>query len=83
MYYAASKRLDLMLQGAVVDMFAADIFYHKSYLGLFAYIKNNKESDPAVEFVRDHFRNCITLKICKQKNAYQLHQLLNDSIDLS
>ena len=35
MYYAASKRLDLMLQGAVVDMFAADIFYHKSCLGLF------------------------------------------------
>ena len=72
-----------MLQGSVVDIFAADICYHKSCFSYFTYKNKSNELDPAIEFVRDHFRNCIDLKIIKQKQAYLLHELLNDVISLS
>ena len=39
MHYAGAKRFDLMLQGPVVDIFAADIFYHKSCFSSFTYKK--------------------------------------------
>ena len=82
LYFSAAKRLDITLQGDVVDIFAADVYYHKTCLQDFTYIRKEYEDDPMTQFVLDYFCNYINLKICQQKNAYLLHELLNDSIHM-
>ena len=58
-YFSSAKRLDIMTQGTVLELFAADVYYHKICLERFIYVQKN-EPDPAVAFVQEHFRNCIT-----------------------
>ena len=79
LYFTAAKRLDIMLQGDSLDIFAADVFYHNMCLQDFTYIRKEYEDDPTEQFVLDYFCSYINLKICQQKNAYLLHELLNDS----
>ena len=67
LYFTAAKRLDIMMKGTAVDIFAAVVFYHKSCFQSFTYIRKKDEADPLVEFVFDYFRNCTELKICKKK----------------
>ena len=42
--------------------------------------KEAEEVDPMFDVVRNHFFNYVRVKICTQKNAYLLRDLLNDTI---
>ena len=82
-YYDAAKRLDILLSGSARDIFAADIFYHQS-----CYIKfvikpvlqaSNEETERSKrDDVLKLFKYKVKIKIVRDKEAYILHELLND-----
>ena len=45
--------------------------------------KEEEEVDPMIDVVCNHFTSYVSVKICKQKNAYLLHDLLSDAISMS
>ena len=57
LYFTAAKRLDIMMKGTVVDILAADVFYHKTSFQSSTYSRKKDEADSLVEFVLDYFRS--------------------------
>ena len=43
-FYEAAKRLDILLSGTSHNVFAADVFYHKTCYSSFTYTKSQKEA---------------------------------------
>lgn len=59
-YHIAAKRLDLMLQGPAVDVYAVDVYYHAHCMVYFNRLPRQlKEEDPMIEVVLSLFINYI------------------------
>ena len=84
-HYDAAKRLDILLSGSALDIYAADIFHHQSCYIKFAIIQlPNKLSDDIEmqkakkEDILTLFRYKVRTRIVRDKEAYFLHELLKD-----
>ena len=84
--YEASRRLDLLLKGNGSDIWAADIYTHKSCYLHYAYPYEpaiRDEVDKAETLTWKTFLYKIKQKILKEKCAFTLKDLLNDIISIS
>ncbi len=88
-FYVAANRLQIAISGGSHDIFAADIFYHQScYLRLTTRVMSSsvqvKEDEETAKIdVMNEFYGIIREKIIRDKNAYLLHELLKETIDIS
>ena len=84
-FHAASKRLQLLLNGPSHDIFAVDVFYHRSCYMQFA-VRNAREVKCREEIERENRRNDalhtfifkVRTKIVRDECAFLLHELLED-----
>ena len=82
-YYVAAKRLDILLSGGAHDIFAADIFYHQScyikfVVKTYVPVSNEETERSKRDDVLELFMYKVKVKIVRDKEAYLLHELLND-----
>ncbi len=88
-FYVAANRLQIPISRGSHDIFAADIFYHQScYLRLTTRVMSSsvqaKEDEETAKIdVMNEFYGIIRKKIIREKNAYLLHELLKETIDIS
>ena len=89
-YHSAALRFEMATSGAAHDVFAADIYYHKSCYNNF--IKFTEEvslseheivKKEKMDAVLYNFLRYLKQKIIMEKNAYLLIDLLQDIQDLS
>ena len=83
-FYLAAKRLNMLLSGASHDIFAADIFYHRSCYRNYVRTKEQSvdQEKEKLKIQKDNifqvFFSKIRLKIRIDKEAYMLKDLLKD-----
>ena len=83
-FYLAAKRLNMLLSGASHDIFAADIFYHRSCYRNYVRTKEQSvdQGKKNLKIQKDNilqmFFSKIRLKILIDKEAYMLNDLLKD-----
>ena len=83
-FYLAAKRLNMLLSGASHDIFAADIFYHRSCYRNYVRTKEQSvdQEKEKLKIQKDNilqmFFSKIRLKILIDKEAYMLNDLLKD-----
>ena len=81
-WYAGTKRLKLLVSGPSHDIFAVDVYYHQSCYLCFTKTKKASIEDGTnfdKEIVIREFNTYIRVKIIKEKSAYLLNKLLEDS----
>ena len=86
--YDAAKRLEILGSTRDFDLFAVDIYYHKKCYSLFT--KNSQSSnanlaDHANELenkVTELFLRKVEVKVCKDKEAFLLSDLITDLTDM-
>ena len=77
-------RLNIMLQGHAVDLYAADICYHNHCLVYFNRLpKEADEVDPMFDVVRNHFFNYVCVKICTQKNDIYIYIYTKECVSIA
>lgn len=84
--HAAAKRIDVILSGASYDVFAADVYYHKTCYDKFTYTYERKlpaEEDGLVSEVMDGFFKLLQCMVIKDLNAYFLTELIDDIKEMS
>ena len=84
--HAAAKRIDVILSGASYDVFAADVYYHKTCYDKFTYTYERKlpaEEDGLVSEVMDGFFKLFQRMVIKDLNAYFLTELIDDIKEMS
>ena len=83
-FYLAAKRLNMLLSGASHDIFATDIFYHRSCYRNYVRIKKQSvdQEKEKLKIQKDNilqmFFSKTGLKILIDKEAYMLNDLLKD-----
>eukprot|EP00794_Sanderia_malayensis_P008248 gene8248-9129_t len=86
-FYEAAKRLNIILSGAVCDIFAADIYYHKKCYANFVYsyeIKPSEEEKKIIEEeITNHFLRKFKLRAIEAKEAFLITELLKDVGEIS
>ena len=83
----AAKRLDVILSG-FSDIFAADVYYHQScYIKFAINPQVEKKAQKHVDIISADemslFEFKVRTKIVRDREAYLLHELLNDVAELS
>eukprot|EP00794_Sanderia_malayensis_P018600 gene18600-20470_t len=86
-FYEAAKRLNIILSGAVCDIFAADIYYHKKCYANFVYsyeIKPSEEEKKIIEEeITNNFLRKFILRAIEAKEAFLITELLKDVGEIS
>ena len=89
-YHAAAKRLEVILSGSSYDIFALDLYYHKTCYVNFTYAYDKKqpiadkvEKDKLGSEVMDRFFHLFHRKVIKDQNAYLLTELIEDIKEMS
>ena len=87
-FHKAAKRVEILLAGQSHDVHSADLYYHQSCYRSFVRLpkakQSSKELDEQVEIsALNDFFTSIELNILKEENAYLLHQLLEDWLQMT
>ena len=86
-FHEAAKRLDVILSGASYDVFAVDVYYHKTCYDNFTYTYERKllpeDDDTSASDVMENFFKLFDRMVIKDHNAYFLLELLADIKDIS
>ena len=86
-YYEAAKRIDILLNGATYDVFAADVYYHKRCYAAFSYSYGKKETlaynAEQERKVMEYFDEMIRRKVIQDKESFLVTELLKDLAEIS
>ena len=89
-YHAAAKRLEVILSGPSYDVFALDLYYHKTCYAKFTYAYDKKhptadevEKDKLGSEVMDSFFHLFQRNVIKDEQAYLLTELIEDIKEMS
>ena len=89
-FHAAAKRLDVILSGASYDVFAVDVYYHKTSYVNFTYAYDRKlssadaaEKETLVVEIMDTFFKLFHCMVIKDQNAYFVRELIDDIKEIS
>ena len=77
-YHAAAKRLEVILSGASYDVFALDLYYHKT-----CYVNYEVEKGKLCSDAMDSFSRLFQRKVIKDEKAYLLTELIKDIKEMS
>ena len=88
--HSAAKRLDVLLSGSSHDMFALDLYYHKTCYDNFTYVYVKKQPTTLDEekrrlesIVMDRFFNLFQRYVIKDQEAFLLKEQLEDIKEIS
>ena len=89
-YHATANRLEVILSGASYDVFALDLYYHKTCYDNFTYAYDKKqasvnivEKDRLSSEVMDSFFHLFHRMVIKDQNAYFMKELIEDIREMS
>ena len=79
-HYEAAKRIDILLNGASYDVFAADVYYHKKCYASFSYSYDKKETlaynAEQERKVMGYFDEMIRRRVIQDKESFLMTELL-------
>ena len=86
-HYEAAKRIDILLNGASYDVFAADVYYHKKCYASFSYSYDKKETlaynAEQERKVMGYFDEMIRRRVIQDKESFLMTELLKDFAEIS
>ena len=89
-YHATANRLEVILSGASYDVFALDLYYHKTCYDNFTYAYDKKqasvnivEKDRLSSEVMDSFFHLFHHMVINYQTAYFMKELIEDIKEMS
>ncbi len=86
-HYEAAKRIDILLNGASYDVFAADVYYHKKCYAAFSYSYDKKETlaynMEQERKIMEYFDEMIRRRVIQDKQSFLMTELLKDFAEIS
>ena len=90
MFHAAAKQLDVILSGASYDVFAVDVYYHKTCYVNFTYAYDRKlpsadaaEKETLVVEIMDTFFKLFHCMVIEDQNTHFVRELNDDIKEIS